>query len=144
MQLPWTGIGDLGCCHIAEGLRQNSALRTVDLSGNNAGYSSCLVVAETLGSNTALERLVLNYNPLSQVLSLPRPQWPSLSTKNAGARSSGRAGILMHRAGRAVAQGTRHPVVSRTVMSPNKALSCMCFCVTSAIWLRLLGFNSMW
>lgn len=65
--MPWTGIGDLGCCHIAEGLRQNGSLTHVDLSGNNASYSACVVVAEMLASNTSLEALMLHHNPLTKV-----------------------------------------------------------------------------
>lgn len=72
-QVPWTGIGDLGCCHIADGLRQNGSLTRVDLSGNNASYSACVVFAEMLASNTTLEALMLHHSPLTQVCPSAHP-----------------------------------------------------------------------
>jgi Ran GTPase-activating protein (RanGAP) involved in mRNA processing and transport len=64
--LPWTGISDLGCCHIAAALKSNVGLVQVDLSGDNAGYNTSVVIAEMLTSNNTLRKIILHNNPLTQ------------------------------------------------------------------------------
>lgn len=72
--LPWTGVTDLGCCHIAEALKGNSGILRADLSGNNAGYSCSVVIAEMLSMNKTVQVCAGTYE-FSKSLCREIPYW---------------------------------------------------------------------
>lgn len=66
LRLAWAGLGDTGTSHVVAALNANATLREVDLGGNNASYSTCVVAAEMLDRNASLRVLALPVNPLTQ------------------------------------------------------------------------------
>ena len=58
----WNKIGDEGANAIAEALKVNAVVTTLDLSGNNIGVEGAKAIAEALKVNAVLTKLNLKYN----------------------------------------------------------------------------------
>ena len=59
-------IGPPGASAIAEALKVNRVLTTLDLFGNEIGPSGALAIAEALKVNAVLTKLNLQYNDLTE------------------------------------------------------------------------------
>lgn len=52
-----TGIGDLGCRNIADGIAANESLKNLGLGANKIGPEGCEVICKAILKNHELEKL---------------------------------------------------------------------------------------
>ena len=55
-------VSESGICMIAQGIRQNLSLESLDLSSNSLNDESVVTICDTLASNTCITRLCLDFN----------------------------------------------------------------------------------